>query len=455
VDFGYIKDFFRTDELQTTEKPNSFPIETHVESNDIENPNGKEERNRLISVEDVKMPPQGMKLFEVDSPTDARKGIVALRLGQILENQILQLSVGTGQLETKLKNLVENAIRQEPSFLLVEGVWGGGKTHVLTLLKAIARKAKFTMSSVVMDGLAVSLSEPMQLMEETLNGLGFPQDLGLQSLGDLLRNVVKAGKIPILKTKGASDIGNLLEKLPLEVFDDPEALGHIQDYFSLSLSATQAKQRLKQLGYNASMLPTIRVIKLQDRTNAFCALIRNWANLVSAVGSHGILLVFDELDVEYASTAYPDQLSAGRRDRRKQLLIKMKEITKQKTPLIIAFASAPAGGDMDPENDAVEDILRVFGGAITHVKVPVPNQDELIELFRRLNGIYSQAYPCSRNLLTYDHLNSIMDGLLYRYRREATPIPRQFVRSVLEALDLFAVCGKPFDELCSLISSTR
>ena len=454
VDFGYIKDLFRTDELATTEEAKSPPLEKNAGSKDSEIQNGNEEGTRLISAsKDVKPPSLGTQPCEVGSQTEARRGVVALRLGQILESQIFQLSVGTGQLEARLASLVEKATRQELSFILVEGVWGGGKTHALTLLQAIARRAGFTTSSVVMDGLALALSEPMQLMEEILSALVFPKDMGSQSLGDLMRNVVKSGKIPALKTKGASDIANLLEKVPMEVFDDAEALGHIQDYFSLSLSATQAKQKLKQLGYNASRLPTIRVIRVEERTHAFCVLMRNWANLVSGVGFRGMLVVLDELDVEYASTAYADQVSAGRRERRKQLMLQMKEMTKQRAPLIIAFASAPAGGDITPEHDAVEDILRIFGGAITHVKVPVPNQDELIKLFEKLNGIYSQAYPCSKELLTQSCLGSIMDNLLCRHRRELTSIPRQFVRSAIEALDLFALCEKPFDEFIGLIGS--
>ncbi len=453
VDFGYITDFIKTDDLQPTEHAVSHPPKQQVSIKDVQIEN-EDNKSRLISIsQDTKPSQPSTPLFNVGTQTDARRGVVALRLGQILESHIFQLSVGTGELEAILRNKVEKAMQQEPSFILVEGVWGGGKTHALTLLRAIAREAGFSASSVVMDGVALSLSEPMQLMEEMLSAILFPKHLSFQNLGDLLRSVMKGGKIPVLKTKGASDIANLLDKVPPEVFDDAEALGHLQDYFSLSLSATQANQKLKQLGYRGSRLPTIRVIKVEDRRHAFCVLMRNWANLLSAMGSRGFLVVMDELDVEYASTAYNDLVSASRREKRKNLLLQMKEITKQKTPLIIAFASAPAGGDMNPEHDVVEDLLSVFGPDITHVKVPVPNEDELINLFQKLSSLYSQAYSCSNELMTEEHIGLILKNLLDRHRRGASFVPRQFVRSVIEAFDLIELCERPFDELCSLIGS--
>ena len=267
---------------------------------------------------------------------------MALRLGQVLESQVSQLSVGTGRLESTLQAEVEKVAAQKPAFVLIEGVWGGGKTHVLTLLQTFARRAGFTTSAIVMDGVGLSLSEPMQLMEEMLSSLVFPKALGVLNLGELMRKVVKGGKIPTVRVKGAPDLAGLLEKLPAAAFDDPEALGLIQDYLSLSLSASQAKQKLRLLGFNAQ-LPTIRMSKVEDRAHAFFVLVRNWANLLSAAGSRGLLLVLDELDVEYASTAFRDLSSAERKGRRKTLLLQMKQITKQKAPLLVAFASAPGG----------------------------------------------------------------------------------------------------------------
>ena len=200
----------------------------------------------------------------------------------------------------------------------------------------------------------------MQLMEEILTHL-FSRRCGCTEPGGPHAKGREGGKDPAFESRARPDLSGFLEKLPAAVFDDAESLGHIQDYLSLSLSATQAKQRLKQLGYNASRFPTIRVSKVEERTHAFCVLVRNWANL--AVGSRLPRFAAGSGRTRCGVRIYlvPRSASIGRKERRKQLLTDMKEMIRQKASLIVAFASAPAGGDIQPEDDAVEDILWVFG----------------------------------------------------------------------------------------------
>ena len=107
------------------------------------------------------------------------------------------------------------------------------------------------------------------------------------------------------------------------------------------------------------------------------------------------------------------------------------------------------------DDDAVDDILSVFGAEITHVKVPVPDEREMVELFGKLSSVYSRAYPCPDDTFACDHLESILKILLDRYRGRADAVPRHFVRSAVEALDIFGACEKPFDELVDLIGQSQ
>lgn len=459
VDFGYTKEFLRTEELHTDLKTKaaSYNDQVEIKLKCIDN-------TETVVAQEVRLIAEGIDSAKSPHPIDstsiseqinARRGLMALRLGQVIESQVFQLSVGTDQLKATLKNQIDKAIQLKPAFILLEGAWGGGKTHAMMLLQAMAREANFCASSMVMDGVALSLSEPMQMMEDALSSIVFHKDSGLQNLGDLMRMVVKKGKIPVLRTKGAKDIADLLSKIPIDAFDDSEALGHIQDYFSLSLSASQAKSKLKLLGYSAPGLPTIRVLRVDDRSHAFCALIRNWSNVLSSVGSRGLLLIIDELDVEYAATAYKDHASAQKRERRRQFLQELHGVAGQRAPLIIAFASAPASSDLDPENDAVEDILNIFGEDIIHLKVPVPKEEDLRVLFANLNHLYNIAYYGANSHPIEDRLGKIINILLERHRRQANPIPRQFVRSVIETFDLISGCERPLDEVIELMELNK
>ena len=201
VDFGYTKEFLKVEELQTVDQMEKRPAARKAVAEKAEK---TKPDARFGAGDDWKSAQAaGARQKKESCPVEARKGIVALRLGQILESQVSQLSVGTGRLESILKAEVEKATGQKPAFVLVEGVWGGGKTHALTLLQALSRQAGFTTSAVVMDGMGMSLSEPMQLMEEILSSLVFPRPLGILNLGELMRSVVKGGKIPSVRVKGA------------------------------------------------------------------------------------------------------------------------------------------------------------------------------------------------------------------------------------------------------------
>ncbi|MEM2890693.1 MAG: DUF2791 family P-loop domain-containing protein, partial [Candidatus Hadarchaeum sp.] len=134
---------------------------------------------------------------------EARQGINALKLGQILEAQVHYLSVATEGIEEKFQELLEKASKKYPSFLLIEGAWGSGKTHAITLLQALARKRGFASAAVIMDGHSTSLSKPMELMGEVTNALRFPTSNQPEGLTFWLREAIRQNIIKELQIKGA------------------------------------------------------------------------------------------------------------------------------------------------------------------------------------------------------------------------------------------------------------
>ena len=361
------------------------------------------------------------------SATEARKGVTALRLGQVLE---------------------------KPTFLLVDGVWGGGKTHALTLLQALARKENMATASAVMDGVAVTLSEPMQLMEEVVSSLRFPGSVSADSLGQFLRKAKRETRSSTLRARGADQVADALDSLPLAAFDDPEGLQCIEDYFSFSLSTTQIRSKLRLLEYEASAPPVLRARRVDDRPRAFAVLLKNWAQFSAVMGARGLLIVLDELDVEYASTAYFSKACFGLRARRRALLKQLKALSEHRAPLHVALASAPAGPDVETENDAVEDVREAMGPTLIHIKAANPNDDELKDLLSRLTALYQTAYPATTLELPAQWASDLFGGLHARYRRMPNAVPRHFVRTALEALDLLTVGEKSFDEVLQLLRAS-
>lgn len=448
VNFGYTKVCLNIEDLDFKNKHLNSDKKNELKEERIQ-PIAKEPPRMEATSIDETLKLTGFSLENIEQ-VEARKSLLALRLGQIYEEHVFELSVGTDKLKEDLIEQIGRAISYNTSFILVEGAWGVGKTHAMTLLQALARKANFWTANIVMDGESLSLSDPMQLMEELLNSIVFHKNFAGNNFSDLISFILNNKLIASLNNNGSADIATILSSLPypLSSVDNDEALSHLQDYLTLSLSASQIKNKLFELGCRRINFPTIRAIKRNERSDQFCKLIKNWSNLACCVGGKGLLVVIDELDVEYASTMYNNYSSIVKRRLRKEFLNCLRKLLKHNLPLIIAFASAPTSGDINHENDAVEEIMNIFSDDIVHIKVPEPNKNEFKLLLSKLDQIYIKAYG---EIHQDEYLDDLFNLIYDRHLHHADSIPRQFVRSAIEALDLLAISDKhPLDIIESL-----
>jgi hypothetical protein len=169
------------------------------------------------------------------------------------------------------------------------------------------------------------------------------------------------------------------------------------------------------------------------------------------MGARGLLVVLDELDVDYAFSAYPTRASLGLRARRHALLEQIKGLADHEAPLLIAFGSAPAGPDVETENDAVEDVREAIGAELIHIKVANPSEEHLRKLLVKLTSLYETAYPEKALGVPTAQTSALFAGLHAHYRRSPNPVPRHFVRSALEAFDLLTVGEKSFADVMRLL----
>jgi hypothetical protein len=257
-----------------------------------------------------------------------------------------------------------------------------------------------------------------------------------------------------LRARGAHEVADALDRLPPRAFDDPEGLQCIEDYFAFALSATQVATKLRLLGYEGCAPAILRPRWVEERPRAFAALLKCWAHTLAVMGARGLVVVLDELDVEYASTAYSDRASWSLRARRRDLLDQIGELSKQNAPLLIAYASAPAGPEAAKENDAVEDVRDAIGTGLIHIKAANPSEEDLKQLLVRLSALYETAYPEKSLGLSGQRIASLFAGLNVRYRRAPNPVPRQFVRTALEAFDLLTVGEKSFIDVRRLLEAS-
>ncbi len=424
VDFGYAKPTLLASEVQCTDgsSPETFKYKKS----------------------EPPVPPE--KTDRLDPSTQkARQGIQALKLGQILEDQVGSLSVGMEQLQTEFTRALTQAAAGRPTFLLIEGAWGSGKSHALTLLETLARQQGFAASSVIMDGYNLSLARPLELLQEIMGNLIVPQQEGRDGVMAWFREAIKKNALPRLRNK-APLLGQALGSLSIGALDDPEISQVFMDYLSLAMTARQASDRLSRLNVWVNRLPTLRPHRLAERAAAFTALLENWAHFAKIMGAHGLLIIFDELDVEYAYTSYNTQYCQQLRDRRDELLNTIHKIYN--TPLLIAFAAVPEinFGQASVQKDAIKHLQQVLQNRLKTLSVPKLTEHHFKELFKKIHDLYYQAYPTPQQQLTEAERDKLCNILLEHQKHDPQPLPRKFVRLCIEAWDVLNAQGAPKPE---------
>jgi len=249
------------------------------------------------------------------------------------------------------------------------------------------------------------------------------------------------GDLERLGRDGTRILGGVFGELPRSAFENADAVAVLEDYLSLGLAASSAKLQLKKLGFPGVALPPLRARSLSDRSKRFCDLLHDWTKVCVAAGASGLVIILDELDVEYAATTWEGNQSLGRRARRAALLEALSGLQSERIPLLVAFAAAPAGAGVEAENDASRDIASVIGSLDEEIVAPIPRDSELRELGKKVFQLYRAAYPGSFSRGSSGAAERIADLLVAWYQRRANPVPRYFVRSALEVMDVMSMGG--------------
>lgn len=363
---------------------------------------------------------------------DARQGILALRLGQVSERQVEELSVGLDGVRSTFKRAIDSALAGRPRVLLIEGPWGAGKTHALTLLQAMAHLAGLATAMVVLDGHDITLRNPNRLYSAVFNNIRYPRASTPQSVADKLHEAKKAATVWRLREVGADRLAEVLEAVSVEQLEDPDYCHVLEDYLAGELSASQAEQAL----WPARRLPRIAARDVASRSARFVSLLEEWSRFMKLTGDGGLVVILDEVDVEYAYIPWQW------RDRRNELLAQLRTLSSSNSPLLIAFGSAPSGAAMPPADDPVKDIQTRLANIVTSVTVPSPGEAELRELFQRIVRMYADAYPNDAGVQNAARLVRILDGILKEYQKHSGAVPRFMVRKSIEFLDVLSTAGQ-------------
>ena len=370
----------------------------------------------------------------------ARSAVVALRLGQVREQDVLDLSVGTRDIERQLDALVRATADRKPCSVLIQGAYGSGKTHLLTMLSALAGKQGLATATVLLDGESRSLTDPNRLLPSILGSMKFPGEVAPTGIKHRFAPFAGATLSEDVERR-AGVVGETIKAFSADSLAVPELTDVLEDFLSLELSATNARRQIGRLGYGAN-LPTVRAWAVDDRPSRFCHLLAQWAEFATVSGAKGLVVVFDELDVEYGLTVGYSARVREMRRRRQALLRELRAALdrRRRVPLLVAFGSAPAAGEVDLQNDPVEDVRRLLPRT-TVIDAVEPKARHLRELGRRLRLLYGRAYERVAATDEKKIARLIDEFAATGMAREISPTPRRFVRGAIELLDVVVHSG--------------
>ena len=354
---------------------------------------------------------------------EARQAILALRLGQSTPLVARELNVGMEMVDAVVQSALDKANSGQVSFIIFVSEFGMGKSHALSRLRLQAMNRRMAVGSVVLDGVAVSLCQPMSLPSALSHAIEFAD--GCEGLPARLAGLVRTGQTSKLRREGADLLYGALSALRTEHVDDPSTWEIVEDY--LALDAVPATLR-RQLGVQ---VPPLNSRSRAERPNRCALLMRDWARSIPALDHPGgLALLLDEADVDFALSGQ----RLGEKEQRADLFQAWRAMAdggqhfNTRAKLLIALAVTPGSAVDDP----LSELRLTLGPGANIVELAELSEDQLRDLGERIAAIYSQAYQITSVSSAADLVNGCLRAIRGMHGRRN---PRTFIRMLLEKLD--------------------
>ena len=360
----------------------------------------------------------------------ARRALLALRLGQSTAESVHDLSVGLTEVDEACRWALDRAATGQVSFLLFESPYGMGKSHALARLRLLARQSKMATGTVVLDGVGISLCQPMSLVTALSHAIEYPGPTSEGLPQRLAGLVLHDDAVDELRNVGADFLHRSLANLKPEHVEDADLWEMVEDYLCLEASAGQVT---RQIGVR---LPPLRALRLVERPKRCANLLREWAQACTVTGArNGLVLLLDEADVDYGQRGR----TLGEREQRSSLIQAWKELAEAGPHgdsygrLVVALAITP-GTPGTSEPDPVEELKQEFGPHLQTVRLRELTAAELRDLGGRICALYCNAYELPEERTP--QMDATIAACLSRLERAAEGRnPRKFIRLLVEKLD--------------------
>jgi hypothetical protein len=316
------------------------------------------------------------------------------------------------------------------SIFILEAGYGQGKSHVGQLAREIALSHKLMTMHAELDGKAVTLSNGMGLLSRLFASAVLPNTdergfSAVPGLGTILKHA--AGRLHGNVPKGLDLFTSFLEVA--ESWEgNEEAVELLERYLSGDGKKFVIEWDLQSvLGSPPFKLPALKVSwgMTEDRLKAQASQLLRVVRLGKTAGAKGALIVLDEFDHEFSSSATLSWKA-------QEFLNVMCGITERES--VVFLFLTPSSTELD------------VSGA-SRLKLPRLDASEYERVYLQTIGAYRDAFP---GYLVAGGEDTLFKELFGKFKSEYQDQgwgPRFFVRAAIEACDRSASMMVPLSEV--------
>ncbi len=348
------------------------------------------------------------------------------------------------------------------SFKIVEGMYGGGKTHFLYSIRNLAWQERYIVSYVTLKSQESPFYKLELVYKAIVNGLIAPQEpekllspnyeKGIASLIDFWIQNFRENHLDVSATEEEQkemlehELDNV-QGIESTSFAKAVKNAFKQRYYSNDEGFETICQWLQGEGYDRRLHGRFGIYERIDKTTAF-KMIRSLVRWINQIGFSGIVILFDE--------AEPKTHLSGKD--KSQLVSNLREIidacANSSFMNVMVFYSIPDMSLLESGNMAVYEALRqristVFeelnptGVRIQLEAVVLDALTFLNEVGSRISEIYQVAYDCTFDQKALDDLIKIVAKESYGKRFADIGYKRVFVKGIAGALNFYRIKGIP------------
>lgn len=326
-----------------------------------------------------------------------RSAVEALRFGLVPEQSLEELTLGFSAMSHWVVDQLPHSHGDQPRLAAISGPFGTGKSHAMAVVRYVAKRERYITARVEVDGDAVSLSKPEQLLYQlwrTTRAYDFESS---SPWLDIFLRAIEGGHPPPRTTSREPDrvgqnyalIRHLHHHEPARLREHHAELNHVLSS-SNELTVSEVARLLGGKKYTqegALALERLVSHKVAERARTFVEVLLGYAAVARLAGYRGLIVTVDEFEVERS------RLRRAALDLLHQVLCALvvypqEQMPSRHSPLGVIFATV--GEDSHDGDTLIDFMLQKTGGQQWEL-LPWCRQ-QLLELAARIHVLYCGAY---------------------------------------------------------------